>query len=407
MKNKKTYIFICITIANVGGAQLYMRNKLNYMQSKGWDIKVFSFDKSPIYIQELKKYKDGVIEGLKFPPYFFTKGQINKIVDRMAAMIEPSEEVVVECHAIMLSAWAELLAERLNGRHILYSLDEKPRVYPFIRDYMDFKLSRDEFASITANTVQLAYPQIQTIEEAEKHHLQAFCNNALEDVDDSYIDIRFEDGVRIGIFGRINKDYVQPMTKDLVNYINKNTNTFFNVVFIGGTPYPKQIDILKSMFAGVENAKLMFTGYLSPVPLNFMKKFDFFLASAGSAWATHNLNMLTVAIDGYNYKSNGVLGYQAKSAIDAAEKQYELSETLDDIIKENKYPKLPPKEVIIDYDYWFVPHIEKLSKASSNPKMYYGIDNYRLNKRYIVIRIFTKLLGPTLSSRIKDILYQK
>lgn len=403
----KTYIFVCISIAGVGGAQIYTRNKVNYLKSKGWNVVVFSFTQRPICIQDLKQYQDGVFEALKIPSYFYTQNQQTKILASLLAQVEKSEEYIIECHAIMLSSWAELLAKRLGGRHFLYSLDEKPKVYSFIRDYMDFKLKRNEFYSISAKTVQIAFPQIASEEEAEKYHLRAFCNNAIEDVDDSHLNISFEKGINIGIFGRINKDYVFPVTNDLIRYIKEHESLFFNIVYIGGTPFPSEEYKLKKMFDGIPNAKMSITGYLSPVPISFMNKFDFFIASAGSAWATQKVGYLTVAISAYTYKSNGILGYQTEQTLLEDVHQYELKESLDDLIIFKKYAK---KEIHIpqfDYDSYFMPHLNKMRESiTSNEKEYFEVNSINLPIKYKFMRVVTILLGPNVNSKLKDAIYK-
>ena len=403
----KTYIFICITIAGVGGAQIYTRNKANYLKSKGWNVVVFSFTQRPIYIQDLKQYQDGIFEVLNIPSYFYTKNQQTKILNSLVAQVDKSEEYIIECHAVMLSSWAELLAKRLGGRHFLYSLDEKPKVYSFIRDYLNFKLKRNEFYSITPETVQLAFPQINSKEEAERHHLQAFCSNAIENVDDSHIGIKFENGIKIGIFGRINKDYVLPMTGDLIQYIKEHKSIFFNIVYIGDSPYPLDRVKLKKLFDGIPNVKMSITGYLSPVPNSFMNKFDFFISSAGSAMATYRRGFLTVSISGYTYKSNGILGYQTDKSLTEDEHQYELKESLDDLIILKKYEKKEVQIPPIDYDYWFMPHIDKMQLSIiHNEKKYYNLSYLDLPIKYKLMRIITSFLGPDLSSKLKDTIYK-
>lgn len=403
----KTYIFVCITIAGVGGAQIYTRNKANYLKSKGWNVVVFSCTPKTIYIQDLKQYQNSVFEVLRIPSYFYTQNQQTEILDSLLAQIEKSEEYIIECHAIMLSSWAESLAMRLGGRHFLYSLDEKPKVYSFIRDYMDFKLKRKEFYSITEETVQFAFPQIKTKEEAEEYHLQAFCRNAIEDVDDSHINISFEKGINIGIFGRINKDYVFPITNDLIRYIKEHESIFFNVVYIGGTPYPSEVVKLKKIFDGIPNVKMSITGYLSPVPISFMNKFDFFISSAGSAMATYEAGYLTIAISGYTYKSNGILGYQTEKTLSEDVHQYELKESLDDLIVFKKYEKKEIQIPQIDYDYWFIPHLDKLHQSiEQNKKKYYDLSFIELPIKYKLIRIMTILFGPNISSKIKYTIYK-
>jgi len=67
----KTYIILTGTIFAVGGAQIYTRNKVDYLEKRGWRVLVYShyIDKS-LYVDELAKYKKYIIPELKLP--FFT-----------------------------------------------------------------------------------------------------------------------------------------------------------------------------------------------------------------------------------------------------------------------------------------------------------------------------------------------
>lgn len=403
----KTYIFVTQNISNVGGAQIYTRNKTNYLKNKGWNVVVFSFNKGTVYIQDLKPYQNGVLEELIMPSYNYTRRQQIKLINQMIALIGKADEYIIESHSVRLSTWGELLAQELRGWHFLYSLVEKPELYSFVRDYMDFKLKRNEFYSITPETVQLAFPQIKSKEEAEEYHLQAFCSNAIEDVDDLHINISFQKGINIGVFGRINKDYVLPMTIDLIQYIKEHKDLFFNIVYIGDSPLSSDINKLGDLFEGIPNARLSITGYLCPVPISFMNKFDFFISSAGSAWATQKIGFLTIAISGYTYKSNGILGYQTDQSLAEDEHQYELKESLDDLIIFKKYEKkevhIPP----IDYDYWFMPHLKKMHQSiDNNSKDYYDMNSLNLSFKCKILTVIMSLLSPRYFLMIRKFVHQ-
>ena len=53
----KRYIFIIPSICNIGGAQLYLVNKMHYLKEKGWDVNVIYARKDIILIKELTQFE--------------------------------------------------------------------------------------------------------------------------------------------------------------------------------------------------------------------------------------------------------------------------------------------------------------------------------------------------------------
>lgn len=391
----KTYIFFCLTIASVGGGQLYLRNKVLYLKSLGWNVKVFSYIRKKIYINELHEFEEGINPKIQIPVYLYSEKEKNKVLDWMCSFLDSSsDEFIIESDALCLSSWAEALAERVQGRHLLYILDEHPKVYDFYKDYLLFKFQRNEFACITEKGVLNILPNMN-ITNPGKYRLSAFCNNAIDDVDDSHVNVTLGKGVKIGFLGRINKVYVLSTTTKLIEYIRQHQEMHFEIVYIGGSPKNKDVDTLKDLYRFLPNAKVSVTGYLCPVPKSFMDRFDFFISSAGSARATSKAGYLTVAIDGYKYGVNGILGITTNQALVADTIQYELKDVLDDLIVNNKYTRAQvPKIENHDLGFYFRPHMNYI-KESQNlfSNNYYNFNLLNLPFKMRIVKSIVCLLG--------------
>ena len=66
------YIIFTGTITRVGGAQIYVKNKVNYMKSLGWDVYVFSALDGPVIINGLSEFKNAIIPELNYYPNYFS-----------------------------------------------------------------------------------------------------------------------------------------------------------------------------------------------------------------------------------------------------------------------------------------------------------------------------------------------
>ena len=119
----KKYIILTGSIIDVGGSQLYSKNKKKYLEEKGWDVSIYSFQRGQILIDELKGCSNNIIHNLKFSPNLFSAKIKKKVIDEII-WEKNYEEVVVESHSINLSLWGEMIAQKVNGKHVIVLVDE-------------------------------------------------------------------------------------------------------------------------------------------------------------------------------------------------------------------------------------------------------------------------------------------
>ena len=60
----KKYVFLTTSIRNVGGAQLYISRKLDYLKENGWDVDVFFYNDGKVVIPNLECFKDNCVNEL-------------------------------------------------------------------------------------------------------------------------------------------------------------------------------------------------------------------------------------------------------------------------------------------------------------------------------------------------------
>lgn len=399
----KSYVLFCRSIIDVGGSQLYARNKALYFKSIGWDVHIFSFRKGNIYIQGLGEYDNRINPKLGFPFFLYSKKEKRCILNWINSFIQKSDEYYIESNSLLLSSWAEVLAKELNAKHILYLLDEQPRNFGFKTDYLNYKLSRYELSGITPKVIQSVFPDT-IIDNPEEFVVKALCINSIDDIDDSQLHFVLKGDVKIGILGRIDKPYLIPISHKLVEFIKRNKDLDFSVVYIGGSPYQRDIRHLFEVFKNVINVDVQITGYLCPVPRVFLDKFDFFISSAGSTNALYRAGYLTITIDGYNFNPNGIMGIHTENALSPEEKQPKLENLLEDLIFKHIYNR----EQIVrrdnyDFNYFFEPHMKFLDKSKNkNIVGYYDFNSVYLPLRFKILKFLLLLLNPNWLQKLVD-----
>ena len=185
----KTYVFITRRICEIGGVEQYIYNKSRYLESQGWRVFVFSARKGPILIEGLKRFKDDVYPALAYAPECYSRREVRKTVDRLAARIGDCGDgpCVIQSDAVNRAIWAELLARRLQAKHLAFILQEDHGYDPDTRRFLRFKYDRHELAGITDSSVGQMLDD-QSLESRNDTKISAFCSNVVEDCPDPVSD---------------------------------------------------------------------------------------------------------------------------------------------------------------------------------------------------------------------------
>ena len=69
----------------MGGAQMYVRNKILFCREKGWETLVIAGQGGNVVIPELKEFKNTFYE-LNFPSYFYSKRVKNRILNKLISL---------------------------------------------------------------------------------------------------------------------------------------------------------------------------------------------------------------------------------------------------------------------------------------------------------------------------------
>lgn len=310
----KTYIFFGTGITSISGAPLYYQRKQRYLEQHGWCVFIFSFVEGTAAIPELKPYEQYVVPELKYLPVFYSRRMRDGILDRLQRQIPSCSECVIESNRPLIAPWAELLAERLHAKHILFCLDEQPNSYgDDFQKFIWFKYHRKEVTSIYRAIIRLLLGRKRGDNSIELIRLSVAPTGAVCQVDNIPFDgsAIIPDRINVLSLGRLDKPYVLPIMQEFADYANINRDMNFNLLIVG---HDENVELqLKRIFELVQNVNVVYFGELHPIPEKLLQCVDVAIATAGSAALCRKFSICTISIDATDFQPIGILGYNAIS----------------------------------------------------------------------------------------------
>ncbi|MBQ5590616.1 MAG: hypothetical protein IIU65_02945, partial [Clostridia bacterium] len=159
----KKYVLLASFIINIGGGQIYCKNKSEFCQSAGYETYVFSTKYGKIEIEALKKYADLICEELSLNPHCLSNKKIESVLDWICKRIDfkSEDEIVIESHTPYLAVWGELLSKKIGAKHLVYLLGEDfAGIEKYVVDFLKFKYNRKELACITEEVMKKLFEDI-------------------------------------------------------------------------------------------------------------------------------------------------------------------------------------------------------------------------------------------------------
>lgn len=404
----KQYVFMIPSIVNMGGAQMYIRNKVVWLRKLGWDVQVISANKGNVIISELKEF-DTFIPEMLFPVYVFSQNKQRRIVKQVINEIHPQnfDEIVIESTCIGITTWAEVIAKEIGAKHLVYLLQEMNVVdNPCLQEFFKVKHQRRELVSITDQSLKMMFESFAPIPNERSYRLPAYCNNVVEDIDSPFLhNIAWDKyDYRVGCLSRIDKPFIMTAVSNFARFAQKHHDKKFLLFMIGGvpenTPFERNI---KKVFSGLENVELIISGYMFPISAKLLECFDAFFSSAGSCWACMRSGIPTIAIDGNDFMPIGIMKHTTLHSLFRGDDEPALDyqEVFEDVIIEKKYKKFAPEHEIQEPD--FSTHMEFLDLSVSTQDYFdiCRIPSLTLTEKKLKIGL--KLFGATNYSKLNKI----
>lgn len=380
----------------MGGAQMYIRNKLLYLCQEGWKVIVISCRGDNVIIPELKEFSSFIPE-IAYPSYLYSKKIKQIIADRLIRAVNSrdNDEVIIESSTIYLSTWGETISKIIGAKHLIFLLPEQNVITNGkILEFMKFKYQRHELAGISKKTLPSMFkPFFQIPDNDSCYRLSASCNNVEADVDSPYlhqIDKTCFDYI-IGGFSRLDKPFVNAAVNDFCQYASLNIHKKFLFIWIGDAPKGSRVPsaIAKKM-QNAPNVEFILTGYLYPVPTRLLELCDVLISAAGSSRVCMRSGIPTITYDSNDLRPIGILGRTTKNSLfrDIDEPPLDFIQLMDNILVNKIFVRLTPNYKLASPT--FQKHFDFINNACKD-HLYFDFNI--VNSISVKERII-KLLGP-------------
>lgn len=370
----KSYIILTGSIYDMGGAEMFTSNKCAYLKSKGWEVRVFYFNKgNRILIDNLTEFEKNYIPELKYGYYYFTESQRKRIFNHVCNGLTRNDEIVIESHLIGLSYWAELISEHIGAKSILNCMEEKIRqVSPSEAAFLEYKVFRHEVLNGTPRAFQRYFGELYKTEyDCYENKMVPLCSNVVSESANEKVNIPEADFNLLSI-GRLDKPYVQTMLQGVKNFVERYNQYQFNFLIIGGSPDGSVEKQIQGMFENIPNVKVRLLGYLFPVPAAFIRKADVGMASANSILVTADQGIPTISYDMSDYQTMGIYRYTTNNKFKRQDEPAIPTEILlEEILIGRKYIRTSPVEIDSNQlEKVFSSQVDFLSKSPNDHGAY-------------------------------------
>lgn len=402
----KQYIFITSSVGNVGGAQMYLANKAGYLEKFGWQTLALSISDYPIYINYPDSFKWEIIHEFNYPIKSFNKSRRNKIINKIISKIDRNAEIVIECNTYKSSFWGELIAEKVNGKSVVFIIEEKiPLMTKEEFIFLDFKLKRKELLNSTERSLRNIFKGFYKSEySAHNYHLMPYCSNVVSNVCVELPDSLSKGKYNIISIGRLDKPYVMPMLSEVIKFASEYKNLSFNLIIIGNDPNNSIPNVIYELFKNVPNVYLYMLGFQFPIPLKWIESADVAIASSNSVIVSANEGIPTIAIDSKDFDAIGIYGSTTNNTyLRSTEPRKLISILLEDVLIRKVYTKTSKRKInesILEES--FRPHIELLNISSKEEKYFnvnkiytdrekfFSIIKRKVSPYYFMLKSFVK-----------------
>ena len=395
----KHYIFISY-ITGSGGVQCYIAAKAKYLEEQGWSVVVFSpLTTEECIIPDLSKYVDYEIQNLEYQPHTLPLFLVRKVINNMVAKvgeIKKNEKIIIESWNSSSALWGELLASRLNGRHMFWTANEYYRntgqCYEEKIDFFSFKMDRGEIftSSKIANKLFDGYRKF-----VKGEFLESRINESpIQDYLNEKVDALKKHDWNICYIGRAQKPYVPNIINGVSKFASLHKDKSIQLIMVG------EASTIRPLLeeAKLPNLNIIELGDQYPLPLSLYSKADVIIAGSGAARHSADEGALVITVDSETLNSHGLLGYDTNESI--CIKEYDetvlnltFEEALERALVDQTWRQLPNK--------W----VKSPSVAECTTIQFNIIDNADKELRYYDIKKLLK--GSVDVKAVSRILYRQ
>ena len=383
------YVFLIPSIVEVGGGEFYVANKAQYLNKIGYNVIIISTRKKKAVIPYLKQFEKYIWQELEYPISSTPKRIVRKIEQRLHNIINNNKDVIFESNMVTLSPWGEYFAHQFQGLHIAYPLSEGFSVQTqSMKDFFEFKLNQQLLFGISKKSISLLLGAIQDIENTWLPAVGCTYNQIQ--------DLSLPESIKLEGFdynilclGRLSKSYVKAATKAVSKFADTCFNKRIQYIVVGGDCTKEDKRLLVNMISNNKNVYGVFTGALSPLPLQIFNIAEVAIASAGCVGICRRRGLLTISVDANDSKAIGVFNVTTNNSLYRHdEPKINIENILEEVLVQKKYP---PLETLDEIEPDYSKHISIINKQYE--KQYYNVFDIKNPIRYTVLKFLYTLFG--------------
>lgn len=342
----KKYLLFVNNIAGIGGAQLYILRKANFVAKKGFEVYIISAKAKDIKFEELFNYSFIEIKEMLFSPTLFLKKKKDKIINEILDFIDYTEndEILIESHQVNPALWAEMLAEKVEATNLVYCIgpfDSEKEIY---KNFYNKKLLSNELLGCNESYISNNFGIISNNNyfniPFDKNEIAIV--NKMEDPEDNY-------DLKILTISRIEKTYIKQSILDLIDFSKLNPKLRIKYDLILSKNKGKECEQLAKI---VENNKcgnliINLKGPVTKLTSDLFEGYTLFIGMGTAVLNAVSMGLPSLVVDYRNNKYYGFFGFdyhEFGSGVKIADKSLDyflykiLNNEIDlEIIKERGY----------------------------------------------------------------------
>lgn len=303
----KKYLLFVNNISDIGGAELYILRKSNYLNKKGFEVYIISGKAKDIKFEKLLNYKFIEIKEMLFPPTLFFKKK-DKIINEILKFIDYREkdEILIESHQVNPALWAEMLAEKVETTNLIYCITPFKPKRKIHKSFYNKKLLSNELLGCNESYIRDSFGIIYN----NNYFNIPFDRNEIEIVA-PHKKKNSDYDLRILTISRIEKGYIKQSILDLINFSKLNSKVRIKYDLILSEDKGKEYDQLAKIIKNNEQGNLIINlkGPVAKLTSDLFEGYTIFIGMGTAILNAVSMGLPSLVVDYRNNKYYGFFGF--------------------------------------------------------------------------------------------------
>jgi len=304
----KKYLLFVNNISDIGGAELYILRKSNFIAKKGFEVYIISAKTKDIKFKGLLNYSFLEIKEMLFSPTLFFKKRKEKIINEILDFIDYTEkdEILIESHQVNPALWAEMFAEKVKAKNLVYCIGPFDLQKEIYKNFFNKKLLSNELLGCNESYIPDTFGLIYN----NNYFNIPFDRNEIEIVAPHKNKNNNYD-LRILTISRIEKRYIKQSILDLINFSKLNSKLRIKYDLILSKDKGKEYDQLAKIVENNKQGNLIINlkGPVTKLTSDLFEGYTLFIGMGTAVLNAVSMGLPSLIVDYRNNKYYGFFGF--------------------------------------------------------------------------------------------------